>query len=79
MPLGSFRSVPDPAPDPEPAEIREQLAESLIIFQDIMGPLFDAAEGVKADMLARGWQPASAEAVAVTWLQTMITTFNGGG
>jgi hypothetical protein len=44
------------------------LAEGLMETLEILKPVFEAAEGIKADMESRGWSPTAAEAVATEWL-----------
>jgi hypothetical protein len=59
--------------------MRHELANTLLAMQQQMGPVFDAADGIRADMEKRGWSPAAAESVALTWLQGMLATIVGGG
>jgi hypothetical protein len=39
----------------------------------LLAPLFDAADGMRADLLARGWTPQIAEYLAGQWLAAMLT------
>jgi hypothetical protein len=48
----------------------------------ILEPIYDAADGMKRDLEARGWSPAMAEQCAGTWLATTLAgigTATGGG
>jgi hypothetical protein len=38
----------------------------------LLAPLFDAADGMRADLLARGWTPQIAEHLAGQWLAAML-------
>jgi hypothetical protein len=35
---------------------------------ELVAPILDAADGMKADMERRGWSPTAAETVALQWL-----------
>jgi hypothetical protein len=48
------------------------LATTLMNVMDTMKPIFETAEGMKADMEKRGWSPTAAEQVALTWLTGAI-------
>lgn len=60
------------AEDPTVDHARHALAAKLIQAQETIAPVYDAAEGVKADMIARGWSPPKAEAAALCWLQAVL-------
>lgn len=65
---------------PTPAELanmRHELSNALLIMSEQMAPLFDAAEGMKADMEKRGWSPTAAEQVALTWLVGAVSSIAG--
>ncbi|MGW4731772.1 hypothetical protein ACWEQC_21860 [Streptomyces shenzhenensis] len=56
---------------PSPEELdrsRHELANGLLVLRDQMTPIFDQADGMKADMQRRGWSPTAAEQVALVWL-----------
>ncbi|MGP3750867.1 hypothetical protein [Streptomyces sp. IBSNAI001] len=54
-------------------EMREALAQNLMDNMETnIGPLFDAADGMKADLLARGWAAEIAEYLAGSWLAAML-------
>lgn len=38
-----------------------------------LAPLFDAAEGMKADLERRGWSPTVAESTAHHWMLLVMT------
>lgn len=44
------------------------LSELLLTAIESMTPIFEAAEGLKAQLEKRGWSPTAAEEVALTWL-----------
>ena len=52
--------------------MRHEMATSLLTMQLQLAPIFDAADGIRADMAKRGWSPTAAEAAALTWLQGML-------
>ncbi|MEU1372008.1 hypothetical protein ABZ454_38865 [Streptomyces sp. NPDC005803] len=76
-----FRTPTDP-PEPSPPDLTEAEAGVLSITNSMLGlrecltPAFDAADGMRADLIARGWSSQAAEVLSVTWLQRMITNLN---
>lgn len=48
------------------------LAAALLKGLSEMAPIFDAADGMRADLERRGWSPTAAEVVALEWLQGCI-------
>ncbi|MFB7671319.1 hypothetical protein ACFC26_07860 [Kitasatospora purpeofusca] len=52
-----------------------EVAEILLQIREQMAPLFDAADGMRRDLEARGWSPSVAEALAAQWLSRCM----GGG
>ena len=48
------------------ARERNELTTLLLAASEQMTPIFDAADGMRADMEKRGWSPTAAEAVALT-------------
>ncbi|MEU6058021.1 hypothetical protein [Streptomyces sp. NPDC047097] len=48
-------------------------------MRDVLTPILEAAEGVKADMVARGWSAQNAETVAAGFAQTVLRGVAGGG
>lgn len=68
-------SFPTP-PEPELTEMEEarrQLANGLMELREGLAPAFDAADGIRADLAARGWSPPIAEMLAGTWLYRTLT------
>ena len=59
--------------------MRQQVAQACMQTRDLITPILESAEGVKADMVARGWSPANAETVAAAYVQSMQMTALGGG
>ncbi|QDN64417.1 hypothetical protein [Streptomyces sp. S1D4-14] len=56
---------------PSKAELermRHELSNALLIMAEQTAPVFDAADGIRADLEKRGWSPTAAEQVALTWL-----------
>jgi hypothetical protein len=79
---------PDPAPTgqlPTPDErtaLLTGLAESFAWMREGHAALFDTADGMRNDLLARGWSPAAAEALVFTWTQRCLinlTPVDAGG
>ncbi|KDQ65732.1 hypothetical protein [Streptomyces sp. NTK 937] len=61
------------APTPSVDEQREAWANGLLeIRATLVEPLVDIADGMKADLIARGWSPTVAEHLAATWLAAML-------
>lgn len=52
----------------ESAKQRADIAASLLDITDALGPVFDTADGVRADLERRGWSPTAAESAASVWL-----------
>jgi hypothetical protein len=71
-----------PTTPPTPAEIKRQIQTAMLDMTGILEPIYDAADGMKRDLEARGWSPAMAEQCAGTWLATTLAgigTATGGG
>jgi hypothetical protein len=60
-------------PTPTIDEQRAALATVLMDGLSLLAPLFDAADGMRADLLARGWTAEIAEGLAGQWLAAMLT------
>ncbi|WP_186783699.1 hypothetical protein [Streptomyces sp. CBG33] len=58
---------------PTIAEQREALAASMMDVRDLFTPIIDTAEGMRADLVGRGWTESVAEHIASTWLASMMT------
>lgn len=56
------------------AKERTKLATDLLTLQEQMAPVYDAADGMRAELQARGWSPTAAEQAALTWLCAAIAT-----
>lgn len=54
---------------PTPDEVRRTLALGLVDLHEQLGPIYDTADGIRAELNRRGWSPTAAEAAALTWLQ----------
>ncbi|MFE5037121.1 hypothetical protein [Streptomyces sp. NPDC056683] len=71
---------PEPAglPEPPAPDLDEQAAARATIFngflamQEALAPAFDAADGMRADLIARGWSPTMTEMLVATWLQRTL-------
>lgn len=63
----------------EAAAAKAELANGLLQAAEMMTPLYDAADGIRADMAARGWSPTAAEQAALTWLCSAIPHVLTGG
>ncbi|MEU3785227.1 hypothetical protein [Streptomyces sp900129855] len=51
---------------------RNELSNSLLVFAELMAPIFDHADGVRADLKRRGWSAQAAEQVALVWLVNTV-------
>ncbi|MBL3664549.1 hypothetical protein JL475_00615 [Streptomyces sp. M2CJ-2] len=60
------------------AAMLQQVAAACMQAKEMIGPILESAEGVKADMIGRGWSEANAEAVATSYVQAMLKTALGG-
>lgn len=75
-----------PAGEDKPKEItreeidrtRNQLTSNLMAFSELMGPIFDHADGIRADLERRKWSPQAAEQVALVWLLNSVQNAVGG-
>lgn len=66
--------------DPEElAKSKAELTTALLQAAELMQPLYDAADGIRADMAKRGWSPTAAEQVAAVWLCTTLPAVLSGG
>ncbi|MFI8084342.1 hypothetical protein ACIF6L_26510 [Kitasatospora sp. NPDC086009] len=53
------------------------VSEGLLEVREHLVPFFDAADGMRRDMEARGWSSAMAEYVAGRWLANLLTGGKG--
>ncbi|MEZ7005014.1 hypothetical protein [Streptomyces sp. AD55] len=58
------------------AEQRHQAANALLTMNEQMTPIFDAADGLRKDMLDRGWSAEAAEQIGLTWLIKVIQSLD---
>lgn len=62
------------------ARVRSELSTQLMAAMDMVRPILDAADGMKADLERRGWSPTQAEVVAGEWLRgAMAATWASQG
>ncbi len=52
----------------ESARARAELSSQLLGLNEQMAPIFDTADGIRADLERRGYSPTASEAVAGEWL-----------
>jgi len=57
----------DGQPDPQ-----QMVTQACMDTRELLAPVLESAEGVKADMVGRGWSAENAEAVAVSYVQGML-------
>lgn len=75
---------PDPAPatdlppDEERAQLLVNLAGNFAWMREMQAPLFDAADGMRAELLARGWSPPAAETLVQGWTYTCLNFITQG-
>jgi hypothetical protein len=62
----------------EDAAAQDQMRADFLRLNGHMAPMFDAADGMRAELERRGWSPTMAEATAGQWLQQMIAASFGG-
>lgn len=48
------------------------VANACLETKELIAPMLDSAEGVKADMVGRGWSEMNAERVAASYVQAML-------
>lgn len=54
------------------SQMARELASTLQEAMEATSPVFDVADGIRADMERRGWSPTAAEVVALEWLQNSL-------
>jgi hypothetical protein len=60
-------------PDLDDAEAAvADMRNGLFELRESLAPVFDAADGMRADLRARGWSEANAEIITVTWTQRLV-------
>ncbi|MET9445332.1 hypothetical protein [Streptomyces sp. NPDC006610] len=60
------------------AAMLQQVAHACMQTKELVTPILESAEGIKADMVGRGWSEANAEKVATSYVQAMLKTAIGG-
>ncbi|MFI9598948.1 hypothetical protein ACIHCX_03535 [Streptomyces sp. NPDC052043] len=60
------------------AAMLQQVAAACMQTKELITPILESAEGIKADMVGRGWSEANAEKVATSYVQAMLKTAIGG-
>jgi hypothetical protein len=60
------------------AAMLAQVAQACMQTKELVTPMLESAEGIKADMIGRGWSDANAEKVATSYVQAMLKTAIGG-
>ncbi len=60
------------------AAMLQQVAAACMQTKELITPILESAEGIKADMVGRGWSEANAERVATSYVQAMLKTAIGG-
>ena len=55
-----------------------QIAQACMQTKELITPILESAEGIKADMVSRGWMDVNAERVATSYVQAMLKTAIGG-
>lgn len=58
--------------DPVVDAMVQQVAAACMQTKELIAPILDSAEGVKVDMVGRGWAEANAERVAAAYVQAML-------
>jgi hypothetical protein len=66
-----------PSPD-DLARQRHELANAMLTMTEQLTPIFDTADGMRADLEKRGWSPTAAEKVALSWLLGAVGMVMGG-
>lgn len=67
-----------PGPQAGSDERRTFLANMMLEMTDVMTPIFDTADGMRADLENRGWSPTAAEAAATAWLTGALHALGAG-
>ncbi|MDR3081612.1 MAG: hypothetical protein LBV60_11925 [Streptomyces sp.] len=60
------------------AAMLQQVAAACMQTKELITPILESAEGIKADMVGRCWSEANAEKVATSYVQAMLKTAIGG-
>jgi hypothetical protein len=58
---------------PDIDQMREEFTQGIMAAREaVVTPLFDAADGMKADLVRRGWSPEIVDYLAGSWLVAML-------
>ncbi|BDM70582.1 hypothetical protein HEK616_40690 [Streptomyces nigrescens] len=57
--------------------MRAALTTQLLDMAGILQPIYDAADGMKAELVSRGWSPTQAEESAGAWLTATLAAIGG--
>lgn len=72
------KEEPDEQKKRELDNARHEFQNMCLTMREQMMPVFDTADGIRADMLGRGYSPTAAEQTAVLWLHgAMSLAFQG--
>lgn len=52
--------------------IRDGLAATLMEVEHNLGPMVDAMDRMRGELIGRGWSDAGAEAMAVAWFTSLM-------
>ncbi|MEU7039821.1 hypothetical protein AB0A77_02030 [Streptomyces varsoviensis] len=65
--------------EPNPVDaIKAQITTAMLDMAGVLEPVYDAADGMRKSLEARGWSPAQAEQSAGAWLTVTLVTLAGG-
>ncbi|MER6485716.1 hypothetical protein ABT264_19435 [Streptomyces virginiae] len=65
---------------PEALEaMRRQISLGMLDMAGLLAPIYDTADGMKADLAKRGWSEALAEQIAGSWLAATLASIASGG
>jgi hypothetical protein len=68
-----------PQQPPTPEDLKAEITVAMLDMAGILEPIYDAADGMKRDLEARGWSPTMAEQAAGSWLCAALSAIGGGG
>lgn len=70
--------VDEPMPDGEPSDDNDKTRMALLEVVPTLAPIYEFAEGQRAELERRGWSPTAAESAALTILcATLSRALNG--
>ncbi|MFI5814891.1 hypothetical protein ACIA7S_28530 [Streptomyces sp. NPDC051643] len=65
-----LKQPPEPSYDVE--ETKAALTQGMFDIRESLTPVFDMADGMRADLEKRGWSPTAAESASLVWLQRTL-------